>query len=147
MKGKWNSLFTVLGMLAFVAVYTLAWHYSLQREFKEEYTENPDLLKTVAHIDLSNRDDLELVAANYDKDVAYYKFVKPTRNIKIGETVKLLGGTEATLVYTDAVGFAISADTAIVAGMSGSAVQNMDGEQIGYISHLLADGTVYCVWS
>lgn len=145
MKTKDTKIYVAYASIILVALFLYVMQQVANAKERQELEQEP-LLKTVAHIDLSTRDDLELVAVDYDNDVAFYKYVQPTRNIEIGETVKLIGGIEATLVYTDAVGFCIDCSS-ISTGMSGTAVQNMSGEQIGYISKRLPDNTVYCIWN
>lgn len=108
--------------------------------------ENADVIRTVAHVDLSNRIDLELVAMDYENDVAIYKYVKPDYDIEVGDTVYLVGGATAIVVSSDAVGFTISSDS-ITAGMSGTAVTVDSGVQIGCVSSRLADGNYRCIWS
>lgn len=110
-------------------------------------TEQVDLLKTVAHLDLSNRDDLELVAMDATNDVAYYRYIQPDRDVNVGDTVHLYNGIEATLVSVDAIGFTFECDEVLEAGMSGTAVLNENGTQIGYISKRLETGVYYGIWS
>lgn len=107
---------------------------------------NNHCLKTVAHIDLSNRKDLKLIAADYDNDVAYYEYVNPGYDVEINDTVYLVGGSTATVVSSDAVGFTVSSNS-IYEGMSGTAVTTANGTQIGYISKRMSDGNYRCIWS
>ena len=105
-----------------------------------------DVIKTVAHIDLTNRTDLQLIGTDTENDVAIYKYVKPEYNIEIGDTVYLVGGATATVVSCDAVGFTIDSNS-ITAGMSGTAVCTDNKVQIGIISSRMNDGYYRCVWS
>ena len=107
---------------------------------------NSNCLKTVAHIDLSNRKDLKLIAADYANDVAYYEYVNPGYDVEINDTVYLVGGSTATVVSSDAVGFTVSSNS-IYEGMSGTAVTTANGTQIGYISKRMSDGNYRCIWS
>lgn len=108
--------------------------------------EEVEILKTVAHIDLSNRSDLALIGVDKENDVAVYKYVKPDYNIQQGDTVYLVGGATAVVVSSDAVGFTVSSGD-ITAGMSGTAITVESGMQIGCISSRLPDGTYRCIWS
>ena len=102
--------------------------------------------KTVAHVDLSNRQDLKLISVDNVNDVAMYEYVNPSYAIQQGDTVSLVGGATATVVSFDAVGFTVSCEF-INPGMSGTAVVTEDGTQIGYISKRLDDGNYRCIWS
>ena len=105
-----------------------------------------DVIKTVAHIDLTNRTDLQLIGNDIENDVAIYKYVKPEYDIEIGDTVYLVGGATATVVSFDAAGFTIDSNS-ITAGMSGTAVCTDNKVQIGIISSRMNDGYYRCVWS
>lgn len=109
-------------------------------------SERINTLKLPAHVDVSYRSDIELIAVDQINDVAYYKYTKPDYDVKQGDTVTLVGGNTAVIVSYDAIGFCVSGD-GIVAGMSGTAIRSSTGVQIGYISERLEDGTVRCIWS
>lgn len=108
--------------------------------------EQQNLLKTVAHLDLSNRDDLELVAMDITQDVAYYKYIKPEKNIDIGSEVNVITGATGVVTSTDAVGFTFSTEDAITAGDSGLAVMSND-VQVGYLSQRLPSGDYRVIWN
>lgn len=108
--------------------------------------ENSSVLKTVAHIDLSNRKDLELITKDYANDIAFYKYINPNYNIAVGDKIRFVDNTEATLVSVDAIGFTVRPESIVPAGMSGTAVLSND-IQIGIISMRMEDGTIRCVWS
>lgn len=134
----------ILLLLFFGCLFSL---FYVVEKSEVEVVDMSDCLKTVAHIDLSNRDDLELIAVDYENDVAYYSYVKPERHVNVGDTVYLFDGIEASLVSVDAVGFTFTCDVDLAAGLSGTAVLNINGEQIGYISRRLSTGDYYAVWS
>ena len=149
---KWKTLRNVLGtVLLVVAIGGMSILFTAdiigQDNVSDSDAGNEHILKTVAHVDLSARDDLELVAMDTESDVAYYKYVTPERDVSVGETVYLFEGVEATLTSIDAVGFTFTCDSLIDAGMSGTAVLNSNGEQIGYISRRLSTGNYFAIWS
>lgn len=137
------ALFILLGFLCLVMIVP---YFMPDEEVTVTEDEGVAVIKTVAHIDLSNRTDLELIGTDTANDVAIYKYTKPEYNVAIGDTVYLVGGAAATVVSFDAVGFSISGDS-ITAGMSGTAVCTEDGTQIGIISSRMNDGNYRCVWS
>lgn len=106
-----------------------------------------DLYKTVAHIDLSYRDDLQLVYVDNENDLAYYMYLTDKRNLSIGDKVYLNTGIECTVSYIDAYGFAFTSDAYAYQGLSGTAVRDVKGNQLGYISRTLNEDEIYCIWS
>lgn len=106
-----------------------------------------DLFKTVAHIDLSSRSDLKLVYTDTENDIAYYCWINNKNNIEVGTTVYLYDNTECYVTYTDAYGFGFKGDVKVLEGLSGTAVRNAEGNQLGYVSRLLNTGEIYCIWS
>lgn len=110
-------------------------------------TDQSDIFKTVAHLDLSDRDDLELVSKDYENDVAYYRYTQPDRDVEAGDTVYLFDGVEATLASVDAVGFTFTCEYIHNEDMSGTAVLNSNGTQIGCISRRLDNGFYYAIWN
>lgn len=109
--------------------------------------EESDVFKTVAHLDLSYRDDLELISKDLANDVAYYRYVQPEYSVEVGDTVYLFDGVEASLTSVDAVGFTFTCDCILSEGMSGTAVLNVEGTQIGCISRRLDTGAYYAIWN
>ena len=120
---------------------------SVYAELFSETTDQPDVFKTVAHLDLGGRDDLELVSKDYENDVAYYRYVQPDRDVVVGDTVYLFDGVEATLASVDAVGFTFTCEYVISEGMSGTAILNSSGTQIGCVSRRLDNGSYYAIWN
>ena len=108
-------------------------------------TDITPVFKTVAHVNLDYRNDLELISVDLKNDIAYYRYTIPDYDIKQGDIVTLVGGSAASIVSIDTVGFTIECDN-VVAGMSGTAVMSSSGKQIGLISERLPDNTVRCVW-
>lgn len=106
-----------------------------------------DILKTVAHVDLSYREDLKQVYVDVENDVAYYIYLNKTRNLSLGDTVYLMDGSECTVTYIDAFGFAFKSDSTLTQGLSGTAIRNANGVQLGYISKRLNTDEIYCIWS
>lgn len=138
-KIEWGTLLLIASFMFFAA--------ELFNVGEQPVYDTSNVLKTVAHIDLSDRDDLELISADHINDVAYYVYVKPNRNVKINDTVYLLDNVEASLTSVDAVGFTFRCDIILEAGMSGTAIRNASGEQIGYVSKRLRSGEYYGIWS
>ena len=106
-----------------------------------------DLYKTVAHVDLSDVPYLELVYVDSDNDVAYYRYIGERSLINIGDEVLTVYNDTCTVTSTDCQGFTIDCPTGIDAGMSGTAIRDLDGTQIGFISKRLSDGTVRCIYA
>lgn len=106
-----------------------------------------DLYKTVAHVDLSDVPYLELVYVDSDNDVAYYRYIGERSLINIGDEVLTVYNDVCTVTSTDCQGFTIDCPTGIDAGMSGTAIRDSDGVQIGYVSKRLSDGTVRCIYA
>lgn len=140
----------LVGLILFLVVMATLFGMSEQADedyYKQQLEKNNMLMKTVAHVDLSTRDDLELVGIDTKNDVAYYTYVKPERYVNVGDTVYLFDGVGATLTSVDAVGFTFVCDNQLAAGLSGTAVLNKDGNQIGYISKRLSTGDYYAIWN
>lgn len=120
---------------------------SVYAELFNKPADQPDVFKTVAHLDLSGRDDLELVSKDHENDVAYYRYVQPDRDVVVGDTVYLFDGVEATLASVDAVGFTFTCEYVLNEGMSGTAILNSSGIQIGCVSRRLDNGSYYAIWN
>lgn len=105
-----------------------------------------DLIKTVAHVDLSDVDDLELVYKNAETDVAYYMYIGEHNRIDIGDTLYTTAGDTVTVTYTDVYGFHTDGANYIVPGMSGTGMLDSDGNIVGLISSTLDNNEVYCIW-
>lgn len=133
-----TALFIMCGVGILQGVYT---------ELFNKPADQPDVFKTVAHLDLSGRDDLELVSKDYENDVAYYRYVQPDRDVVVGDTVYLFDGVEATLASVDAVGFTFTCEYVLNEGMSGTAILNSNGAQIGCVSRRLDNGSYYAIWN
>lgn len=106
-----------------------------------------DIVKTVDHSHIDS-EDFELIYRDPENDVAYYRYVGVRDLITVGTVLYLYDGREVTVSATGRHGFTVSSNTVtFTVGMSGDPVLNADGEQIGYISALLQNGHVYCIWS
>lgn len=106
-----------------------------------------DVYKVVDHVNI-DKSDLEMIYRDPENDVAYYRYVGERDLTEVGQTVYLHGGEECSVTSTGAHGFTISSTSVnFVVGMSGDPILDKDGNQIGYISALLKNGDVYCIWS
>ncbi len=105
-----------------------------------------DVIKTVAHVEVSNP-DLELIFTDSKEDISYYRYIGNRELINKGDTVYLYDGTEYVVTSTSINGFNMKSDTPVIMGMSGMAVLDTNGNQVGYISSLLQTNEVYCIWS
>lgn len=105
-----------------------------------------DLLKTVAHVDLSSRDDLVQVYNDANNDIAYYMYTGDRAIVKIGDTVTGINNIVGTITEVDAYGFRFKTDSFIENGMSSSGIFDTEGNQIGILSTVEDDGSVYCIW-
>ena len=106
-----------------------------------------DIVKTVAHVDVNNS-NLELIYKDADNDIAYYRY---TGNVgKLVEEKDILTtcyGDNVEVIYTDIYGFKVKSDVSVIhPGMSGTALENVNGDTVGYVSTILEDNVVYCIW-
>lgn len=108
----------------------------------------PDnLYKTCAHIDMSMYENLELAYVDEENDIAYYRYLDDWHFLEPGDTVTTIEGDACTVVSTDCYGFVIETPTQINQGMSGTALLDVNKNQIGYISQRLKTGNIRCIWS
>lgn len=113
-----------------------------------DVTENSNIVKTVAHLDVSKHPDWKCVYEDVEGDAAYYEYTGSVQLPISGDTVLLRDGTKATVTYRDIEGFRMtSTDAVFVAGMSGQVVQSESGKDLGIISELLPNGEVFCIWA
>lgn len=105
-----------------------------------------NIFKTVAHIDLSSKSDVQLIYSDAEKDVAYYMYTGEREWISAGDIVYFCDGSESVIVSTDVYGFIVEDVPSVTFGFSGSAVINSRGEQLGYVSERLENGYIYCIW-
>lgn len=138
---KWFKLSLALGILALVV------HFSSGDDIYVNLHGTSDLFKTVAHVDLSHRTDLELVYTDIENDIAYYRYIGSKPRVYLNDLVYLNDGSECTITYIDAFGFAFTGDTKAYQGLSGTAVRDADGNQLGYISRVMNENEIYCIWS
>lgn len=111
-----------------------------------EYCEPGTVLKTVAHLDLSKREELELMYINTEDDVAFYKVADPLY-VKPGDTVYTVKGDSVEVLDIDALGFSVPYDNKFHAGMSGSSIFNEDGRVVGIVSSFINEQVVYCLFA
>lgn len=106
-----------------------------------------NLYKTCAHVDMSMYKNLELAYVDQDNDIAYYRYLDDWHFLEQGDTVTTIEGDTCVVVSTDCYGFVIETPTQINQGMSGTALLDENGNQIGYISKRLKTGNIRCIWS
>lgn len=106
-----------------------------------------NLYKTCAHVDMSMYKNLELAYVDQENDIAYYRYLDDWNFLEQGDTVTTIEGEVCTVVSTDCYGFVIKTPTQINQGMSGTALLDESGNQIGYISKRLKTGNIRCIWS
>lgn len=106
-----------------------------------------NLYKTCAHVDMSMYKNLELAYVDQENDIAYYRYLDDWRFLEQGDTVTTIEGDTCVVVSTDCYGFVIETPTQINQGMSGTALLDENGNQIGYISKRLKTGNIRCIWS
>ena len=136
----------ILGwVLLFFAGFVLGRYVAGTQPIKLAYTEPQDIFKTVAHVPVDNA-ELELIYKNAEDDVAYYRYIGPRELVGIGDTVNLYDGTKGTVTSTSINGFTVELDCQVVQGLSGMAILQYE-HQVGYVSALLDNGEVYCIWS
>lgn len=146
LRGLFNAESIIGAVIFAIGVFWCASDTLYLKNHDAEVSESVPTLKTVAHLDLSDRDDLELISKDFDNDVAYYRYIQPDRNVSIGDTVYTFDGVGATLTSVDAVGFTFETES-LTAGASGTAILNEAGNQIGYVSRRLENGKYYAIWS
>lgn len=138
----------VLVVLVFFAGFMLGqWSGKRNADTVIPFTsEVEDIVKTVAHVSVTN-EDLELIYSNAEQDIAYYRYIGERSLLNIGDSVQLYDGTAGSITSTSINGFTVSFDIPVVQGLSGMAILTEEGEQVGYVSQLLDNGDVYCIWS
>ena len=104
-----------------------------------------DVIKTVSHVNVRNQ-SFELIASFPDEDVAYYRRVDNIPMLSVGDEVCIYTGSKAVVTDVSIHGFTIRT-TDITIGDSGTVIRNTDAEQIGYVSQIVGEDLVYCVWS
>lgn len=145
----------IIASLIFILVITFAWlvkqsllldEYRAKEQEPVESEVPNDIIKTVAHIELSSN-DYELIYRNTEEDIAYYRYVGERNLLAIGDIVRLYNGDEFIVTSISRNGFTISGDSTLLMGVSGSAVLDSEGNQIGYVSTMYDSGDVFCIWS
>lgn len=120
----------------------------LAKESEAKYlAQIENLYKTCAHVDMSMYKNLELAYVDQENDIAYYRYLDDWNFLEQGDTVTTIEGEVCTVVSTDCYGFVIKTPTQINQGMSGTALLDESGNQIGYISKRLKTGNIRCIWS
>lgn len=70
----------------------------------------------------------------------------PRTRANPGDMVSFTCGSTGTIDSISIQGFCVSGVIDVTFGDSGKAVFNSNNEQIGYVSTLKVDGTLYCIW-
>lgn len=109
-----------------------------------QYVNNTDIVKTVGHISLD--DSFEKIYTDVDNDIAYYRYPCNSHLLNIGDTVYTCNDDTVTVTATDVYGFYVTCEDSFYPGMSGTAIRNSNGQGVGYVSELLDNDTVYCIW-
>lgn len=104
------------------------------------------VLKTVAHLDLTDREDLTLIFSDLETDIAYYEYTPNSNHVKKGDTFYTVNGDAVEVTGVDALGFFVTYNNAFHAGMSGSSIVNDEGEIRGIISSMVDGKYVFCLW-
>ena len=146
----------LLMFLVLIIIFSMAIGYNLgySKGEKDGLSYNPNLLeyeenlfKTVAHIDMSDRTDLKLIYSDMENDISYYMYTGERSWISEGYPVYFYDGTCGTVCAKDIYGFYVSDAPEVTFGYSGTAVLNQDGQEIGYVSERLSNGSIYCIWN
>lgn len=143
-------LFTFIIFLAF-----LAGDYSGKRNASDNFSmliseqHASDVYKAVAHVDMSWNKDLKRIYVDYENDAAYYIYSDGRDFPNVGDIVTVYTGEQYEITYTDINQFMIKPleSNVVEVGYSGTAIMDKNGNQIGLISELSADGIVRCIWS
>lgn len=101
--------------------------------------------KTAAHVTV-NSDEYQLLFSDSENDVAYYRYAGSIPRVVIGDTITLANGSSSTVTNTDIYGFYTDGADDVSVGLSGTIVQNEDGETVGYVSSVVT-GKLYCIWA
>lgn len=108
----------------------------------------PDILKTAAHVDLTDREDLELLYQDVQNDIAYYRKLDKSHSVNTGDTVFDKNDETYKVTGTDVKGFYFKdINENVLPGMSGTAILNEEGNVIGYISTKINGNIIECIWN
>lgn len=140
--------------VAFIFLFVVAVVNSVIQGNKYYHNETPtvsidkssDLYKTVAHIDMSDVEDLVLVYEDAENDVAYYRYVGDRDIIKEGDTVTTYEGNSAKVIALDVQGFYLEYSDMFYKGMSGTSIFDSNGNVVGYVSKIVNNERVFCIW-
>lgn len=106
-----------------------------------------DIIKTVSHINLEEDNNLELIYKDTDNDIAYYRFRGERDLVNIGDVLTTCYGDKVTITYCDVYGFRVNNSKYFSPGMSGTGLLNSKGQIVGYVSEMLKNDEVYCIWN
>ena len=143
-----NKIFT--GLLVIVAAFIVGRVTAPQDKKPVDLTavdlESKCVIKTVAHLDLSTKENLRLLWTDESADVAYYLVEDTTDLVAEGDRVEFTNGASGIVIGTDVTGFSVNLDSSdnLIASNSGTAVY-CDNKQVGYVSRW-STGNVVCIW-
>lgn len=111
------------------------------------FEEAANVYKTVNHVDLSDCDWLTCIYRDEVNDVAYYIINSRENVLNIDDTVYINGDMKCTVVSLDSNGFYLKTSDKVEQGFSGLPITSITGDKVGYVSKLMLDKTVYCIWN
>lgn len=141
-----NKNTKMVRLLIFSNLITMLILFIYTRQDRIVLTEVSDVVKTVAHVEVHN-DNLELIYKDEINDIAYYRYIGKNKLAKENDILRTCYGDSVKIVYADIYGFKVKSDISVIQpGMSGTALEDVDGNTVGYVSTILEDNVVYCIW-
>ena len=145
---KYLLYFLCVAVVVGTAVCSEVMKCVLKNKADKDFAEQAEnYYKTCAHIDMSMYENLELAYVDEENDIAYYRYLDDWHFLEPGDIVTTIEGDACTVVSTDCYGFVIETPSQINQGMSGTALLDVNKNQIGYISQRLKTGNIRCIWS
>ena len=137
----------ILGFLLCSVCYIAGWTVGTHTHTMVINTvKDPSVVKTVAHLTVSNP-DYELLWSSVEEDIAYYRYIGERSLAKQGDTVYTYTNDKCEIINTSLLGFTIETETILPVGTSGTIIKNSKGEVIGYISESIGNNQYYCIWN
>lgn len=141
-----NKNTKMVRLLIFSNLITILILFIYTRQDRIVLTEVSDVVKTVAHVEVHN-DNLELIYKDEINDIAYYRYTGKNKLAKENDILRTCYGDSVKIIYVDIYGFKVKSDISVIQpGMSGTALEDIDGNTVGYVSTILEDNVVYCIW-
>lgn len=122
------------------------WNLKRDTKYTIEAEVPTDIVRTVAHLVVEDA-NYKLIYKDTETDVAYYQWQGSREMTTKDSIVYLYDNSEGVVLSTSINGFTAKFETATYKGLSGMAVLDEDRNQIGYISQVFDDGSVFCIWS